>query len=400
MGKINILTRPLLLLAQFFNKGRKYFLANIINNAVNLVIYKKLLRRLLHPVITLRQYNFRLYTISRLNYILSLSLIIGIFLLLAPNTIYSQTKKSDNPAATSFTQGMYAFNKGDYVSAIFMLRRAITFPENNNGDTYYMLITAEMASEDYDNAFKDCVTFIKSFYDSPYLPYILYHKGRCLFFQKQYEKCIIQLSDFCHEYPKNELYAAALFWIGESFFVNYNYSDALSLYTRVVTEYPGDSKAVIAQYRIETIEQLRREEKLLHLLKETGEEYLAAREEYEKQARLIANDKAQDAKLQIDELQAQVDALQSTVKKLQKENDVLKLMVKGDVKGAAKLQEDQKSSDDATNAAGNSNTTSSKKRASSKKSNTSSTNDSRSNGELVNDLHQKAQKAKDLLNGK
>lgn len=243
--------------------------------------------------------------------------------------------------AAALTQGVNAFKKGDYISAIFMLRRALTSRENFNADTYYMLITAEMASEDYDSAYKDCLIFTKNFFDSPYLPYIIYHKGRCLYFQKQYEKAIITLSDFCHEYPDNAMVAGALFWIGECFFVTYNYTDALSLYERVVGEYPRDAKAVVSQYRIEVIEQSRREEKLLHLLKETGEEYLAAREESERQEKLLGNDKAQDAKAQIALLEEKNSTLERNIRKLQKENDVLKLMVEGDMAGAARLEKAQ-----------------------------------------------------------
>lgn len=235
----------------------------------------------------------------------------------------------NNPAFTAFSQGTEAFKKGEYTSAVLMLRRAVSYPENFNADTYYMLVTAQMFAEDYKSALQDCEVFIKNFYDSPYLSYIFYHKGRALYFEKNYEKAIIVLSDFCHEYPSHEMLPSALYWMAECFFVNYNYDDAMGLYDRIIEEYPNSDKAVNAQYRVETILLQQREEKLLYLLKETGEEYLAARDKVDTLERTSNFENAQDAKVIISSLQAANDALQLEIKKLQKENDVLKSIVQG-----------------------------------------------------------------------
>lgn len=241
------------------------------------------------------------------------------------------------PSQDAFGAGMDAFKSGDFVSAIFLLRKAVTFRENFNADTFYVLITAEMQAEDYKAAFKDCETFEKNFYKSPYSAYITYHKARCLFYQAQYEKCIMLMSDFCHDNPKDPMYASAVFWIAECFFVNYNYDDALLLYNRILGEYPDDQKARIAQYRVESITQSRREDKLLHLLKETGQEYLSLKEDYERQQKIATFENAEDARNMINELQQKVNVAQQEVSKLRKENNILKLMVKGDMEGASKL---------------------------------------------------------------
>ena len=172
-----------------------------------------------------------------------------------------------NIASAAFLQGTDAFKSGEWMSAVFMLRRAVSYPENCNSDTWDMLITAEMYAGEYKSAYQDCEMFLKDFPDSPYLSYVMYHKGRALFCLGEYERSVIQLSDFCHYYPDHEMYASALFWVAESFFAAYNYSDAEILYSRVVSEFPDDAKAAAAQYRIETIAQNAREEKLLYLLK-------------------------------------------------------------------------------------------------------------------------------------
>ena len=227
-----------------------------------------------------------------------------------------------NIASAVFLQGTDAFKSGEWMSAVFMLRRAVSYPENCNSDTWYMLITAEMYAGEYKSAYQDCEMFLKDFPDSPYLSYIMYHKGRALFCLGEYERSVIQLSDFCHYYPDHEMYASALFWVAEAFFAAYNYSDAEILYSRVVSEFPDDAKAAAAQYRIETIAQNAREEKLLYLLKETGEEYLAAKEEYERQLKLSGSDSAGEARRRIMELQ-HANALQKKITLLEQEKNDL-----------------------------------------------------------------------------
>ena len=228
-----------------------------------------------------------------------------------------------NIASAAFLQGTDAFKSGEWMSAVFMLRRAVSYPENCNSDTWYMLITAEMYAGEYKSAYQDCEMFLKDFPDSPYLSYIMYHKGRALFCLGEYERSVIQLSDFCHYYPDHEMYASALFWVAEAFFAAYNYSDAEILYSRVVSEFPDDAKAAAAQYRIETIAQNAREEKLLYLLKETGEEYLAAKEEYERQLKLSGSSSAGESRRRIMELQHANAELQKKITLLEQEKNDL-----------------------------------------------------------------------------
>ena len=111
---------------------------------------------------------------------------------------------------------------------------------------------------------------------------MIYQKGKNLYHISDYEKAVITLSDFCHTYPEHNLYASSLFWIAESFYATYNFDSAKPLYERIVAEYPEDSKAKDAKYRLDVIAQRTREEKLLFLLKQTGEDYLSSKESYEK----------------------------------------------------------------------------------------------------------------------
>jgi len=211
-----------------------------------------------------------------------------------------------------------------------LLRKAAVYPENRTEEVSFMLVSSEMYAGEYSGALRDCDTFIQQFPESRYVSYIQYQKGRALFYLGEYDKAILILSDFCHQYQGNEMYPSALFWIAESFFAGYSYDDAKKLYTRIVNEFSDDPKAPAAQYRIEEINQRSREEKLLYLLKETGEEYLAAKEEYEKQLKTYnsegivgLNQKIIDLQKRNSELEAQAKAQKKMISDLEQENTKL-----------------------------------------------------------------------------
>jgi TolA-binding protein len=231
----------------------------------------------------------------------------------------------------AFVQGCSAFKSGDWNSAMILLRKAVAYPANNTADSWYMLIISQMYAGEYKSASADCDTFARSFPGSIYAGYIQYQKGRALFYLGEYEKSVLLLSDFCHQYPSHEMYASALFWIAESFYAGYNYDEARALYERIVSEYPGDAKSSAAQYRIETIAQRTREEKLLYLLKKTGEEYLSAKEDYEKQLKMYDSSSAAANVKRIAELQKQNSDLANEITALK--NQIAQLQGSADEAG-------------------------------------------------------------------
>ena len=212
-------------------------------------------------------------------------------------------------------RGFEAYRKADWTNAMFFLRKACADPKNSSDELLYMLIMSEMYAGEYPAAKADCDTFFMKYPESRYTSYIHYQDGRALHFLNQNENSVLVLSDFCHQNPDHDLYPSALYWIAECFYDEYNFDSARGLYERIVNDYPNDAKVVDAQYRIEMIDQRGREEKLLYLLKVTGEETLAAREDYERQLRLYqAEDKLGlkkqlvDAQKRVAELEAQLDA--------------------------------------------------------------------------------------------
>lgn len=235
---------------------------------------------------------------------------------------------SSESASMAFVEGCKAYSIGDWSSAKIMLKKAVSYTQNQNADTYYMLISAEINAGDYKGALEDCNYYLEHFKNSIYYPRISYQKGKLLFNLGEYEKSIIALSDFCHQYESDELYPYALFYIGEALYEGYRYNDALEIYDRVVTEFPDFEKVSAAKYKMESIAQRSREEKLLYLLKQTGEEYLSAKEDYEKQLRqynsesvALTRQKLQETQIRNEELERQIADLQMEIASLKAENE-------------------------------------------------------------------------------
>lgn len=232
---------------------------------------------------------------------------------------------SSESGTMAFVEGCKAYSQSDWSSAKFMLKKAVSYPENLTADTYYMLITAEINDGDDRSALDDCNFYLENFPNSVYQGRISYHKGKVLYNLGEYEKSIIALSDFCHQYENDDMYSYALFYIGESLFAGYKYDDANAIYHRIVSEFPESPKVSAAQYRIDSISQRAREEKLLYLLKQTGEEYLSAKEEYEKQLRLYNSESINNTRQKLAETQARNEELERQVVDLEQQLNAMRM---------------------------------------------------------------------------
>lgn len=228
---------------------------------------------------------------------------------------------NDTNSAAFYSEGCSAFSRGEWDSAVFLLRQTVSDPAFNTADANYMLITAEIYAGDEKSALSDCDEYLNSFPNSFYYSRIQYTKGKLLYKLKEYEKAIITLSDFCHKNQNSELYPSALFYIAESLYADYKYEEAEAIYERIVKEYPDTEKVSASQYRLESIAQRSREEKLLYLLKQTGEEYLSAKEDYEKQLKLsnsdsITREKLVDIQQKNKDLEEQIQEMEDQIQQL------------------------------------------------------------------------------------
>lgn len=216
---------------------------------------------------------------------------------------------ADGTGAT-LVQGYEAYRDEDWHSAVIFFRKAIAASAVSTDETWYFLIMSEVNAGEYAAAHADCVRFVSQFSFSQYAAYVQYQNGRCLHFLGQHENAILVLSDFCHQNPDHLLYASALYWIAESFFAEYNFDAARGLYERIVKDFPNDAKTAAAQYRLEAIDQRSREEKLLYLLKMTGEENLAAREDYERRIRQYETEDKFGLRQQLSQAEGRIQELE------------------------------------------------------------------------------------------
>ena len=180
-------------------------------------------------------------------------------------------------------QGLQAYKDGNWNSAILLLKNAVSLPESSTPEVLYVLVMSEMFNGNYDDVLTDGQTFCNLYPDSEYKVYIDYQMGRALHYKGKYTESISLLQKFCAENEGNELFPSALFWMAESFYASYYFDEAKGLYERVVTDFPNSAKYVEALYRLDLIIQREKEEKLLYLLKVTGEEYISSKENYDRQ---------------------------------------------------------------------------------------------------------------------
>ncbi|HZK19263.1 MAG TPA: tetratricopeptide repeat protein [Treponemataceae bacterium] len=220
-------------------------------------------------------------------------------------------------------QGLEAYKTGDWNTALFFLRKAVSDPQYSTADTWYVMIMAEMFAGDYTNVLRDANLFIERFSDSVFVSQVQYQKARAYFGMADYNQAIIKFSAFCEKWPQHELYVSALFWTAESLFQLYQFKESKILFNKIVQKYPLSSKRVEAEYRLELLNQREREEKLLYLLRVTGEEYLAIREDYERELAIYESEESIVIRDEFLEMQKQIDDLTIEVAKLQAKNDDL-----------------------------------------------------------------------------
>lgn len=191
----------------------------------------------------------------------------------------------DLPPDTALANAYNAYADGDYESASFLFRRALSDRRNQNDGALYMQVMAGVQIEDWQGAYADAEYFLSSYPESEYAPLIKYQTGRILFNLGEHDKALMSLGDFCHENPENIMYPSALFLIGECFYEGYDFKEARPFYEYIVENFPSDEKAKESKYRLDSIDSYDRQEKILYILQQTGENYLASKESYERTLR-------------------------------------------------------------------------------------------------------------------
>ena len=235
---------------------------------------------------------------------------------------FAQTQDASRYAyGEDLVYGLEAYKNKDWSNALFFLRKAAGVKESSSEEVWLLMILTEMHVGDYYAVLRDADVFSRRFPSSPYIPNIKYQIQLARFGLGLYEESAEGFSAFVSNYPDHPLLPSALFWAGESLYRQYEYARALPLYKRVIDEYPESPKYAESVYRIDLLKQREREEKLLYLLRVTGEEAAAAREEYERQIKKAESEETISLKRRVRALEEQLTALQTTYaeEKTQKE---------------------------------------------------------------------------------
>ena len=109
-------------------------------------------------------------------------------------------------------QGYEAFRDGDWVSALFFLRKAVGYGDASQ-EAWYLLILSEMYGQEYEAAAQDCLQYMELFPEGSFYPLVKYQYGKSLYCSGQYQEAVSQFSEFCHTYPTSEFYPSAIFYI-------------------------------------------------------------------------------------------------------------------------------------------------------------------------------------------
>ncbi len=300
-------------------------------------------------------------------------LFVSLFLLTA--LLFSQEGSATK--AQSFgqdlIQGLEAYKVGNWEDAVIFLKRTSNFQEASSDVVWYFVVMAESNLGDYQAALRDGTMFLEKFNRSIYAPEITYQTLYASYELGMYEQAISGFTAFIKNYPEHDLVAPAVFFTGEALYNVYEFASAKAYYDRIIVDFPNSSKYDDALFRLELLKQREREEKLLYLLRVTGEEAVAAKEDYERQIKQLQSEEALILRKRLEDLEQEFSKLQVEKEDLIIQNENLKNTVQ-------ELQ--------TVNA-----TT-----AESLESLTTEIQDSRSNDALINDLTEKALELQKLIN--
>lgn len=208
----------------------------------------------------------------------------------AVSCAFAREGSSGSLSESSYVQGLACYRNGDWADASVLLRHAARSEQYSDDSVWYMIIMSQIYAQDFSAAVNDSGYFISAYPESSLLQAVKYQRGRALYCAGQRDRAVLELGSFCSEYPESRMYDSALFWIAECFYDDYDFETARALYEQILAEYPGSAKKEDAQFKLYLITQRDREQKLLYLLKVTGEEFLSAKESYEKELRFMQSE--------------------------------------------------------------------------------------------------------------
>ena len=216
-------------------------------------------------------------------------------------------------------QGLQAYKNGNWDDAISLLKKAQSMKDTNGPETLYMLVMAQMFKGDYNAVLADAKTFESMYPKSEYLQYVQYQKGRALYYKGDYKNSISVFAKFCGDYSSSDMFSSGLFWMAEGLYQSYHFEEAKGIFERIVNEFPTSAKYTEACYRLDLIVQREKEEKLLYLLKVTSEEFLASKNDFDREMRKYQTSENIDLRTQLELTQEELERCEQSLKKANEE---------------------------------------------------------------------------------
>ncbi len=249
------------------------------------------------------------------------------FLFLTTISAQNQSASEAQSFGPDFVQGLEAYRTGEWEDALFFLKRTSNFQNASSDAVWYFVIMAEMYLADYEAVLRDGTTFLEIFQDSSYKAEITYQTLYASFELGYYDQAILGFTDFVTKYPNHMLAASAVYFTGEALYNVYEFEGAKVYFDRIVVDFPTSEKYEDALFRLELLKQREREEKLLYLLRVTGEEAVAAREDYERQIKQLQSEESLILGKRVQELEQSVNRLQVEKVELELQNENLRRTV-------------------------------------------------------------------------
>ncbi|MBR5346871.1 MAG: tol-pal system protein YbgF [Deltaproteobacteria bacterium] len=123
-------------------------------------------------------------------------------------------------------------------------------PESTDAEDVYKQALARIRENgDYSGGRKALQGFVKTYPDNSLVPNALYWIGETYYAEKDYENAIVQFQKVLDKYPQHAKAAASLLKQALSFQTMGDSNSALVLYDKVVASYPTTSEAGVARQK-------------------------------------------------------------------------------------------------------------------------------------------------------
>ncbi len=127
-------------------------------------------------------------------------------------------------------------------------------PPSVSPQEVYTMAYSDYLKGNFDLAIEGFKQYIQQFRDSPLADNSLYWIGECYFSQKKFKQAIDQFNELILNYPNGDKTAAAYLKKGISFMEMGKKEEALAVFKLLISKYPLDEETKIAQQKIKDLQ--------------------------------------------------------------------------------------------------------------------------------------------------